>query len=87
MTQVTVRGISKDLERKIRALARREQLSLNQAVLRILQKGAGLDQSPENADTVGTALDSFFGTWTKEQADEMRHFEEDFEKIDEGMWK
>ena len=42
MKQLTVRGFDDDLERAIRQLARRERISLNQAALKLLRRGAGL---------------------------------------------
>ena len=42
MNQLTVRGFDDELSDRLRGLARREGISLNQAALRLLRKGAGL---------------------------------------------
>ena len=59
---------------------------MNQAVLRLLRRGAGLADDQGSADTVGGSLDHFIGSWTREQADEMDRALEHFESIDESMW-
>ena len=85
--QATIKRIDKALERGIREFARQEHLSLNQAILQLLRKGASLDQSAALGEKVGNALDRFFGTWSGKEADQMRKVEEDFEGIDERMWR
>jgi hypothetical protein len=84
--QLTVRGFEPELAECIRRLAQQERISLNQAVLRLLRRGAGLDGDQAAADTVSSSLDHFIGSWTRQQADEMDRALEDFEGIDESMW-
>ena len=88
MKQLTIRGFGADLERAIRKLARKERISLNQAVLRLLQKGAGLDESRnQDEDIVGASLDPLIGTWSSEEAREVMKAVADFETIDESLWR
>lgn len=87
MHQITVRGFDDDLNSSLRRLAKREGISLNQAALRLLRKGAGLSDSTAKVDTVGTSLDHLIGTWTQAEADEMDAALEDFETIDETAWE
>lgn len=86
MRQLTVRGFDAELAENIRRLAQRERISLNQAVLRLCRRGAGLADH-RGAGVVGSSLDRFIGSWTREQADEMNHALQDFESIDETIWK
>ena len=86
MHQLTVRGFDPELAERISRLAQREGISLNHAVLRLLRRGAGLADEQGSIDTVGSSLDHFIGSWTREQADEMDRALEDFESIDESMW-
>ena len=86
MRQLTVRGFDPELAERISRLAQREGISLNQAVLRLLRRGAGLADEQGSIDTVGSSLDHFIGSWTREQADEMDRALEDLESIDESMW-
>ena len=87
MKQLTIRGFEHELAKRIRRLANQEGLSLNQAVLKLLRKGAGLGEGKGGADTVGSSLDHLIGTWTPEEADELDHALDDLEEIDESMWE
>ena len=87
MKQLTIRGVEKDVERCIKQMARKEGLSLNQAVLRLLRKGAGMEDPLNTRDSLGDALDGFMGIWTRSQAREVMAAVEDFEKVDEAIWK
>lgn len=56
MDQVTLWGIDDELYACIRGLAERENISLNQAVLRLLRRGAGLPDTTLRSGTVDWAL-------------------------------
>lgn len=84
--QLTIR-YDDDVAQEIEDLARREGLSRNQAVLRLLKKGAGIGEGPQDRDTIGSALDWFVGSWTEEQAREFDEAVADFETIDEELWE
>ncbi len=87
MNQLTVRGFDDELSARLRRLAAREGISLNQAALKLLRKGAGLTDSKENPNAIGDSLDDLFGTWSQEEADRFDAALEVFEKVDESMWK
>ena len=87
MNQITVRGFDDELSATLRRLAQREGISLNQAALRLLRKGAGLADGSARADTVGASLDHLIGTWIQADADEMDAALEEFETIDEAAWE
>ena len=87
MQQLTVRGFDDELSAAIQRLAKREGISLNQAVLRLLRKGAGLADDGAGRATVGSSLDHLFGSWTKAEADELDAALKEFDRIDEEMWK
>ena len=67
MTQLTLRGFDADVERALRRLARQEGISLNQAALKLLRKGAGLSGGTSHA--IGDALDPFVGSVTEEDTE------------------
>ncbi len=87
MDQLTVRGFDDDLSGAMRRLAKREGISLNQAALRLLRKGAGLTDGARGADTIGSSLDHLIGTWTPVEADAMDAALQEFETVDEAAWK
>jgi hypothetical protein len=86
LRQLTLRGIDPELEARIREMARRDNLSLNQAAIALLRQGAGLS-SRSRADLVGDSLDQFCGIWSKEEADQFDEFMKDFEQIDASLWQ
>ena len=87
MKQLTIRGFEDDLVIRIRELAKREGISLNRAVLRLIRKGAGLSSPGVAPDTIGSALDAHFGTWSDAEADEFEATLRDFDQIDESLWR
>ena len=87
MNQLTIRGFDDELARRIRELARREGISLNRAVLKLLRRGAGLGDGIRNADTVGDSLDHLIGTWTREEAAELDRALPDLSQVDDAKWR
>lgn len=87
MNQLTLRGFDDELAGRIRRLAKREGLSLNKAVLKLLRKGAGLTDDKQGVGKVGSSLDHLSGTWTPAEADEMDSALEELEVIDRSVWE
>ena len=87
MNQLTVRGFDDQLVDRIRRLAKRDCTSLNQAVLKLLGKGAGLADPGQGPDTVGSSLDHLIGSWSDAEAAELDAAHEEFEVIDEAAWR
>ena len=87
MNQLTIRGFDDDLSASVRRLAKREGISLNQAALRLLRKGAGLADNSGGDDVVGSSLDHLIGSWTPAEADDVDSALEEFETIDEAAWR
>lgn len=87
MNQLSLRGFDKELERKLKELARREGVSLNKAALMLLKKGAGLTEPAASSTAIGGALDRFIGSWS--EADEKKLIESiaSCEVVDETLWK
>ena len=86
MKQLTIRGFGDELERRLRALARRDNISLNKAALRLMHRGAGIDDTGTATEVIGDALDEFIGVWSDEQAQEFMASVEVFEQIDESLF-
>lgn len=86
MKQITIRGISEDVEKAVRKEAGKKNLSLNKALLSLIEKGAGV-RAEAGKKAVYHDLDRFCGVW---QAEEASAFEKTLgrqRKIDEGLWK
>ena len=86
MNQLTVRGFDDELSAIMRRLAHREGISLNQAALRLLRKGAGLTDRKGNPNAIGASLDDLFGVWSRDEADSFDAALEVFETVDESAW-
>lgn len=84
--QLTIR-YDDDLATEIEGIAEREGLSLNQTVIRLLRRAAGLDRPRQNEDRIGHSLDWFIGSWDEEQTREFDEAVGDFDRIDEEIWR
>jgi len=84
--QLTIR-YDDDLAREIDELARREGISRNRAVVRLLKEAAGVDDGDSPQRRIGDSLDWFIGSWTEQQAKEFEEAVRDFEVVDEEMWR
>jgi hypothetical protein len=85
MNAITVRNLPPELARVIRQKAKREKVSLNRAVIGLLEQATGL--VPPRADEVHTDLDRFFGCISKEEADALDAAIREQRQIEPEMWK
>jgi hypothetical protein len=85
--QLTVRGFDKDLERRLRDVAKTRGVSLNQAALILLREGAGLESPRRRANVVGDSLDGLIGSWSTAEENEFLQAIEGFEEIDPSLWR
>ena len=86
LNQLTLRGFDADLERRLRLEARNAGVSLNQAALRLLRRGAGLGDAV-GSSAVGSALDHLIGTWSEADERELLEATAFFERVDEEFWR
>jgi len=84
--QLTVRGLGDELARVIRRLANRDGTSLNRAAVKLMRRGAGLEEGRE-ADVVGSSLNHLIGTWSSAEAAEIDQALRHFKVIDKAAWK
>jgi len=85
--QLTIRVADAELERRILDLAEEEGLSMNQAAVRLLAKGAGLRHGKQQTSTIGESLDDLAGTWTETEETSFLESTALFEMIDEELWQ
>jgi len=85
--QLSIRGFDKELERRIRQLARREKISLNKAALMLMRRGAGVVAAPDASPTVGDALDSFVGRWSARDERRLLDSIAACEAVDPDLWR
>ena len=87
MAQLTVRGFDAELELRLREEAESAGCSLNKAALRLMRRGAGLEQTPAADRTIGTSLDHVFGCWTDDEAEQFDRAVDVFSDVDPELWK
>jgi hypothetical protein len=85
MNAITVRNLPPEVAKAVKEKARKEKLSLNKAVVRLLEEATGVGREKKKA--VHHDLDRFFGTWTKEEADAFDEAVREHRQIDPEMWK
>jgi len=79
--QYTIRGVPDDVDRTLRLRAKDEDKSLNELVLDVLARAAGVG----NGQKVYTDLDHLIGTWVHDPEFDAAIAEQD--QIDEELWR
>lgn len=85
MGVMTVRGLDDITIKALKEKAKQEGTSINTVLLRILRKELGIEKKKHTV--VYNDLDHLAGTWDKRDYMEFQKNTEDFEKIDEKMWR
>jgi hypothetical protein len=85
MKQFTVRGIPEDVQRRIMKESKEKGVSLNKAIISLLEKEAGTAKGhakkPSHHD-----LDHLFGVWKKGEWDEFEKNLELQREVDKDLW-
>jgi hypothetical protein len=82
MNQFTVRNIPASIEGKIRSLAERSGLSLNQTVIHLLETATGGKPEARRRD-----LSAIAAKWDAGEADAFDRATAPFESVDEEVWR
>jgi hypothetical protein len=85
MNAITVRNLPPAVAKAVQERARKEKLSLNKAIVRLLEEATGAGKPKKRV--IHHDLDRFFGTWTKEEADAFDEALREQRQIDPEMWK
>ena len=85
MSQITLRGIDPELEKKIRNIAREQGKSLNYTILEIVYKHYGFKK--ENQKAPADSLRKLAGGWSEKDASDFLDSIKSCEQIDDEMWK
>ena len=83
MNPISLRNIPPALARKIRDLARERRISLNKAVICLLEEG----EKPKSKGPPYDELDHLAGTWTAEEARTFDAGLAEQRTVDEALWK
>jgi plasmid stability protein len=85
MTTMTLRGIDENIAGALKEKARREDISVNAVMLRILKESLGIEKKKRTV--VYCDLDHLAGTWSDQDSEDFLTATAVFEKVDEEMWK
>lgn len=85
MTQLTLTFDDRELDSTLRQTAETAGLSLTEAALLLLRRGARLVGKSEGP--IGDTLDQYAGTMSEEEYEELGESLKSFDQIDESLWK
>ena len=85
MSAITLRNLPPKVAKAIREKARKERLSMNKTVIKLLEEATGATREAKRV--VHHDLDRFFGTWTKEEADAFDEALREQRQVEPEMWK
>jgi len=85
MSQITLRGIDNETEKKIRREAKKKGKSLNKIILEMIGQRGG--QKKEKEELPANSLRRLAGGWSRKEADKFLESIKSCEQIDEVMWK
>ena len=85
MKQITVRDIPPDIEKRIRKETQRKKVSINKALLSILQKTTG--KLGKDRKILFHDLDHLSGAWKREEREAFAKALAIQRTVDEDLWK
>jgi hypothetical protein len=84
MNAITVRNLPPAVAKAVKEKARREKLSLNRAIVRLLEEATGERRSKK---VVHHDLDHLAGTWSEEEYQQFMAALREQRQIDPEMWR
>ena len=85
MKAITLRNIPAAVQKAIRMKAREKRISVNKAVIELLEERVGVARQRER--TVHHDLDEFAGSWTAEDAQSFTKSLKAIRRTDPDLWK
>lgn len=77
--QLTIRGVSEEVGKRLESLSRARGQSLNTTVLTILEAAVGVDERRQRLER--------YTTWTQEDLDEFNEALAQQRTIDDALWR
>ena len=91
MKSLTLNEVDDDLVAEIRQVAECHGITEEQAVLKLLRKGAELDEELDDQaapnSKIGNSLDEFIGTMSHEEAEEIDNAIKELRMVDKSIWR
>ncbi|MCB9768403.1 MAG: antitoxin [Candidatus Omnitrophica bacterium] len=86
MGSLSVRGVDQELADLLKRRAKESDKSVNQLVVEILRRSVGLEKEKKFTQ-IHTDLDSFFGTWSEKEFEEIQGKIDSERRVDDELWK
>ena len=85
MNAITVRNLPPAVAKAVKEKARKEKLSLNKAIVRLLEEATGAEKGKKKV--IHHDLDHLAGTWSEAEYQEFMAALREQRQIDPEMWK
>jgi len=87
MKQITIRSIPEDVRKTVQKEAEQKGMSLNKAIISILERTVGTKVSEKKKRVVYHDLDHLAGLWSREEAASFDKILKAQRKVDSELWK
>jgi len=87
LKQLTIRRIPVEIEKIIKKEAEKKGLSLNKALILLLEKATGMKGKENKKKAPYHDLDHLSGVWSKEESETFEKNLQSQREIDEDLWK
>ena len=87
MKQITLRDIPGDISKVIEKKAKKEHLSLNKAIISLLEKATGAASTKTSKKKLYHDLDHLAGAWSRKEADSFEKNLQGQRTIDKELWR
>ncbi|MCP4374427.1 MAG: hypothetical protein GY797_40940 [Deltaproteobacteria bacterium] len=84
MSQITLRGMAPEVERKVRKMAKKSGDSLNRVILNMIYQHTGLNKKDKKP--AADSLRKLAGGWSEKDASKFMKSIKSCAQIDEEMW-
>ena len=84
MRSITIHKLDDDVGDKIEQIARKNGMSLNQAIKGLLREAVGLEDAASAKKR--KEFSDLFGTWSEKEAADFAERVREFDNVDEGEW-
>jgi len=85
MNAITVRNLPPAVAKAVQQKARKEKLSLNKAIIKLLEEATGTEQAMKKV--LHHDLDHLAGTWSEAEYQEFMAALREQRQVDPEMWK
>lgn len=84
---ITLRNLPPEIAKTIRKKAQKEGVSINKAVIKLLEEGMGPRNKAKGGKPLYHDLDDLAGSWTQEEASEFDRALAEQRAIDTELWR